>query len=206
MPLIRDMVEDLLQLEDEELDWNHVLDELQTLVTMAADFAAAKVPDNALSVIELLTDPLVNACVRPGVPEENVSDVEAFFGNLESVWQEVLNAKQLTSSQAEEWFAKLGTWRNSLSKVLGPIFSDALRLLKKRIQSTASSSSSSQPSATLCSSDMKQEEESANHPSSEQSNKAGKNEKAITASASRNQTGKKTKELNVSKKQKIKGK
>lgn len=76
--------------------------------------------------------------------------IEPFVTKLESVWSQALtqNPQQKHKELLEASFKKLATWRNAITPLLGPLFSDPMRSVKKSIQKLNNPASTSTTSST----------------------------------------------------------
>jgi len=104
------------------------------VIERAQHFVSAKVPDNALALLSTITSSLVGGCERPGFDDDSRAVVEELFTALEVSWQSLLEALPLDTVKATEWFREIGKWRTTLTPHLGPMFSDCLRDLTKRMK------------------------------------------------------------------------
>merc|ERR1712130_465024 len=106
------------------------------------DYADAKQFSNAISFLESLTHPFVNLCSKdmPDHGSEEFPPLESFIASLENAWSKTLELGTTSTditfegSKFEGWFKLLAKCRSLLSKSMGPIFSDPLRILKKKIK------------------------------------------------------------------------
>mmetsp|Transcript_37679 Transcript_37679/g.74148 ORF Transcript_37679/g.74148 Transcript_37679/m.74148 type:complete len:171 (+) Transcript_37679:215-727(+) len=133
----------------------------------AANYAKTGYVSKALLVLSAISPMLIEATVEnsksEGFEEEDKTHCEEFFSKLENSWADVFEAygtpppsgSQSDDDKApndvatlEEYFKELATWRTQLTPSFGPLFSQPLRTLKKKIlkirgkASTSSSSSS----------------------------------------------------------------
>mmetsp|Transcript_21290 Transcript_21290/g.41311 ORF Transcript_21290/g.41311 Transcript_21290/m.41311 type:complete len:230 (-) Transcript_21290:312-1001(-) len=125
---------------DKDLTLNEAFPQLEHHIKLAKDYALAKDPRNATSILKVVTKAFVgNVVKRSLIPDEHSEErgeFDEFVVMLETAWQEVINkADEKTSCEdLTEWFKELSQHRIALTSLLGPIFSDALRLIKKRIR------------------------------------------------------------------------
>jgi hypothetical protein len=137
---------------------------LEGYIELAIDYAESFDALNAFRVLDIITAPFVSCVTseenKKKFPEEETEDrtsLDSFVASLEDAWTksctklticdgpvaapirdldnpEPADIQAVSKEQMEARFASLAQWRMQLTPVLGPIFSDALRALKKQIQ------------------------------------------------------------------------
>ena len=114
---------------------------------------------NALAILGTITGPIVCHVAKMDLAEEHdKSTIDSFFSSIEEAWSTCIAAvpvgetpeeRQKDKELAEGWFKQLAGWRTQVTEKMGPMFSDPLRALKKRIQKhnkdTPASSSTAAP-------------------------------------------------------------
>eukprot|EP00808_Paulinella_micropora_P023892 g55396.t1 len=135
-----------------------MLPKLQPVIARANNFCKVGAARNGMVVLQSVTPPLVTLLAEEDEAEaqqelKGSTELAQLLATLEEAWREVLTlrcsgADELSVGQAQELFAQLGDWRTQLTPLLGPLFSDPLRVLKKHIQAASKASQESKQSGT----------------------------------------------------------
>lgn len=145
---VEDAVEPLiLLLEDEASTLSAVQATLASITTRVSAYTTAGVYANAVLILEATTGPFVSYCVDlhaaqmlPGAGSDERLSLDACVTGLEDCWLNYFQqcprnlAVASDAAAVEDFFKQLADWRTQLSPLLGPIFSDPLRHLKKLLQ------------------------------------------------------------------------
>mmetsp|Transcript_10561 Transcript_10561/g.15758 ORF Transcript_10561/g.15758 Transcript_10561/m.15758 type:complete len:179 (-) Transcript_10561:54-590(-) len=118
-----------------------VYSQIDHYIKIARTYSLAKDSGNAMSILETITSPLIDAIVEQKlVPDdgEEREQFDEFIVELETCWQKAIDAmdEKITSDALKRVFKELCRHRVALTPMLGPIFSDALRMVKKKILAT----------------------------------------------------------------------
>jgi predicted GNAT family acetyltransferase len=150
------------------------LAELNKHAERAAAYLKVDSIANAQSFLYAITDPLVDGVVARGAgagvadgDDEARKELERLFATLENAWTALFasppcadgvavgNAAPFELSQCEHWFKQLAAWRASLTPLLGPLFSDPLRTLKKRLKTLLAEAAANAKKAPVGSASLK---------------------------------------------------
>ncbi len=109
-------------------------------VSTARNYVLAKDSKNATAIMSVVTRPFVESLRDAKVVAESGTEERAlldeFIVELETVWEKAINiaGQETKVEDLTELFKELSSYRIALTPLLGPIFSDPLRALKKRIR------------------------------------------------------------------------
>jgi len=130
---IRSELAAALQTEDEECilaAWEQYLDR-------AAHCASFNNVAIAIGILSEVSDSFVGWVAQRSKDDVTRDpSIEPFVTKLEGVWSQALtqSPQQRHKELLEGSFKKLADWRNTLTPLLGPVFSDPMRSVKKSIQ------------------------------------------------------------------------